>query len=658
MTRRLRRGAPLRIGVVGLDPYLQIRVQRSFPGARILEVGSPAELSHAVTWPVDLLLVDAASPLLSRVVVEADGIPIVGVGQQDEVWGTRGRPGRGLTTPVADADIPRAVAEALGFPPSRPRLAESPLAALERGLPVARVAATVLALVSVLADPAHSEAVLALAAVAVAYAALRAFLFVGSRAALRLDVVVAAALLAATAGPVSPFVAFALVAVGSVAVLTGGADAVLAACLVGIAGRWVLPSAIETSLRDRQLWAFLGQVSAVAIGGALLGRAWARDRDLSSIDALVQTRRALENLGAAARHRDGALTTAAVAKRLLEEAVARWRAAAGLILVEDGGVLREAASVGLNEHATVMLEVGGDLAVELTSLRRQRRQAEPLAPLVETPHGRQWAWTSAPLRDGPVAEGVLLLARPEEPGRRRWPPTRRFTRRAALALRNARLFGEIQRFGLDEERQQVGAALEQHVVEPLVHLRFELEFLTTTSEPAPEVSAELQRLSVVAQQALTHVRTTIADMEGAVAARGLAASLRDYCRAVGGVFAPDLRVHARTAVRLSADREVAVFRIACDALHAVLRHGDLTAVDITVENHEDSVVVEIVDDGRADGAPGDRRAATRRMTRRQLHERAARAGLGLEFGRDPDRGNVTLLRCAASVPSAPQEAAP
>ena len=58
--------------------------------------------------------------------------------------------------------------------------------------------------------------------------------------------------------------------------------------------------------------------------------------------------------------------------------------------------------------------------------------------------------------------------------------------------------------------------------------------------------------------------------------------------------------------KLSADAELAVYRIAQESLTNVARHADATEVTIALERGPDSVVLSVSDDGRGfDGAPAE-----------------------------------------------------
>jgi signal transduction histidine kinase len=104
-------------------------------------------------------------------------------------------------------------------------------------------------------------------------------------------------------------------------------------------------------------------------------------------------------------------------------------------------------------------------------------------------------------------------------------------------------------------------------------------------------------------------------------------------------------MHADRTLRVPPAAEVALFRVAQEALLNVHKHARATRVDVRVEQREGAVVLEVIDDGvgLADEAAGSGRGAGLRGMR----DRADLLGGTLQVMRNAGRGTRLVL----SLPS-------
>lgn len=157
----------------------------------------------------------------------------------------------------------------------------------------------------------------------------------------------------------------------------------------------------------------------------------------------------------------------------------------------------------------------------------------------------------------------------------------------------------------------------------------------------PGVEAKLEELSSIAREALAEMRSLIFELRPAsVAEAGLVPALRQYLFAVQGRtglliefdVSPDLR-------ELEPQIEDALYRIAQEAVHNVVKHARAREVTVHVANRSNVVRVEIQDDG----VGFDARAATRGLGLAGMVARAERLGGSVEVASSQGTGTLVTV---------------
>ncbi|MDR7482302.1 MAG: histidine kinase [Armatimonadota bacterium] len=160
-----------------------------------------------------------------------------------------------------------------------------------------------------------------------------------------------------------------------------------------------------------------------------------------------------------------------------------------------------------------------------------------------------------------------------------------------------RLPGQILR-AQEEERRRIARELHDEAAQALTSLLVRLRLLDQASEPA-QVRARVRELRALTARALDDVRRIAVELRPSVLDDlGLAAALAahaDEINAAGG-----MRVTvAATGLdrRLPAEIELALYRIAQEALTNARRHGQATRADVCLRRGPDGVSLEVSDDG-------------------------------------------------------------
>jgi signal transduction histidine kinase len=207
----------------------------------------------------------------------------------------------------------------------------------------------------------------------------------------------------------------------------------------------------------------------------------------------------------------------------------------------------------------------------------------------------------------------------------------------------------------EEERRRLSRDLLDETAEALIAISRGMETLTHTSggmflsEPD---AAWLKSLRTLADQTLEGLRNTCQNLRPSVLDDlGLQAALAWLCDTFRVRGVPCTFSCVGLPRSMHAEAEIAVFRIAQEALSNVWRHADATQVQVTLQYENECVDLTISDNGRGfahDHTPSEPfREQHGGLGMRGMHERAALIGALLTITSSPGTGCMVRL----SVPS-------
>jgi two-component system sensor histidine kinase UhpB len=171
-------------------------------------------------------------------------------------------------------------------------------------------------------------------------------------------------------------------------------------------------------------------------------------------------------------------------------------------------------------------------------------------------------------------------------------------------LRSGRLVLRAQ----EEERRRLARDLHDEVNQALTAILLRLEALSQAAPP--ELSSELDELKRLVNQAMNellqlarHLRPTALDDHGLLPA--MASQVRRFAAQTG--IKADLNATGSENAKLQPDEEIAVYRIAQEALANIARHAAASQVEVGLRTDGDGVQLTVRDDGRGfvPGAPAD-----------------------------------------------------
>ncbi|MET8578640.1 GAF domain-containing sensor histidine kinase [Streptomyces sp. NPDC005012] len=219
-----------------------------------------------------------------------------------------------------------------------------------------------------------------------------------------------------------------------------------------------------------------------------------------------------------------------------------------------------------------------------------------------------------------------------------------FAQHAAIALTNARLYERSRELTIAEERSRLAHELHDAVSQKLFSLRLTAQAAATLVDRAPaRAKGALGEVAALAAEAADELRAAVIELRpAALDEDGLVATLRSQVQVLDRAHAARVSFTSHDVRALSAAQEAALLRVAQEALHNALRHGQPRTVDVVLERHGPSVVLRITDDGR--GFEPDAVLRTgRHLGLVSMRDRATGVGGTLTVSSAPGRGAVVEM---------------
>ena len=257
-----------------------------------------------------------------------------------------------------------------------------------------------------------------------------------------------------------------------------------------------------------------------------------------------------------------------------------------------------------------------------------------------------------PVTDGDEILGELFLANKNTPGG--------FTAddeellallatHAAIALVNARLYERNRELSIVEERHRIARELHDSMTQKLFSLRLTAQAAATLAErDSSAAAAHLETVSRLAAEATDELRAIMVGLGPVdLAGDGIGVALRKQAELLDRAHGATVRFHGEAVPRLSTAREEMVYRIAQEAVHNALRHGEPRLVAIDLTSHDDMLVLVVTDDGRGFDTELADTSARRRLGLASMRERARSAGGRLTVRSRPGAGTTVQLEVAS-----------
>jgi signal transduction histidine kinase len=218
---------------------------------------------------------------------------------------------------------------------------------------------------------------------------------------------------------------------------------------------------------------------------------------------------------------------------------------------------------------------------------------------------------------------------------------------AAIAIENARLYEQVERVSVLEERQRIRMDLHDGVMQSLYGVGLLLE------DVAERVESEPAKARDHLWRSIDRLNAAIADLRGYVLGlRQVQASdqplteslpmLAEQARS-NALIDVDVKISSDAARRLDQPRREAAYYIAADALGNIARHARARRAWVSLASEAGGVILQIVDDG----VGFDFEASTSGSGLHNMRERAFAVGGTLRVESQPGRGARVRLELPA-----------
>lgn len=218
-----------------------------------------------------------------------------------------------------------------------------------------------------------------------------------------------------------------------------------------------------------------------------------------------------------------------------------------------------------------------------------------------------------------------------------------FSSQIALAIDNARLRNQIERVAISAERDRLARDLHDAVTQILFSASLIAEVLPELWDTNPaEARHSLEKLRLLTRGALAEMRTLFLELRPAVLTeRPLSISLYQLSEAFTGQSGLPVDLIVTEKQRLPPEVQVALYRIAQEALTNISRHAQASQVTLILRGQGDRIELGIRDNGRGfdpKAIPPDHQGVA------IMHERVERIGAVLSLTSEPDQGTqVTVV---------------
>jgi PAS domain S-box-containing protein len=171
--------------------------------------------------------------------------------------------------------------------------------------------------------------------------------------------------------------------------------------------------------------------------------------------------------------------------------------------------------------------------------------------------------------------------------------------RAAVAIQNAQLYEQAQQAAAVEERQRLARELHDAVTQTLFSSSLIAEVLPRLLERDPsEARQRLEELRQLTRGALAEMRTLLLELRPAALIEvPLADLLRQLCDAFTGRSRVPALLSVQGHTQLPSDVQVALYRIAQEALNNVAKHARARQVEVLLRCSPERVALTVRDDG-------------------------------------------------------------
>jgi GAF domain-containing protein len=217
----------------------------------------------------------------------------------------------------------------------------------------------------------------------------------------------------------------------------------------------------------------------------------------------------------------------------------------------------------------------------------------------------------------------------------------------AVAIQNIRLYEQAQEAAAYEERNRLARELHDSVSQALYGIALGARTARALLDRSPErLQQPLDYILSLADVGLMEMRALIFDLRvDSIQEEGLIAALSKQTASIGARHNITMDTEFCSEPALSIEVKEALYWIAREALHNIIKHAQAKHVSVRVIEEPDALRLEIVDDGLGFDAEHDFRG---HMGLKNLRERSARLNGTLDIATAPGQGTAIRIRVPIS----------
>jgi PAS domain S-box-containing protein len=347
----------------------------------------------------------------------------------------------------------------------------------------------------------------------------------------------------------------------------------------------------------------------------------------------------------------------AVARSVVEATDA---VAASVFLLEDQGTLRTAGTWGLPTGFIDAMDAAAQAAAARPALEAIAKQADfiyedlpdrilsdpALAPAHSVVRDVPWKLVvTIPMIHGARSLGALSAY--FRPGQRPSEPTMTFLHAiAGLAASSAEIFrlvGAVQHQVALEERQHLARELHDSVSQALYGIALGARSARNRVARDPQRAIEpLDYILGLAEAALADMRSLILELQPeALEREGLVGALAKRADAIKGRYGIEVSADLPDEPPIPVDTKQAMYRIAQEALHNVVKHSRAKHAWVRLRVDRDALAMEVADDGEGFDPSG---SYPDHFGLQSMRERAESRGGEFQVESRPGKGTTVRVR--------------
>ncbi len=299
-----------------------------------------------------------------------------------------------------------------------------------------------------------------------------------------------------------------------------------------------------------------------------------------------------------------------------------------------------------------LVETGAPFYIGNLQTQAPSQNADIITALPPAMIGRNArSWVGAPLLVKNNLIGVLCLGHREANfyDRNALHIVERAANKAAIAIANARLFEQAQDSAAAEERTRLAHALHDSVTQTLFSASLIARALPESVTNNPEAAVQnVEKLRRLIQGASAQMRGLLLELHPAgLVEEELGILLDHLSQAVAAEMGIPIALRVEGQCVLPADQQIALYRIAQEALHNIAKHADASEVQIELMCRAGSARLVISDNGSG-FTPGAVPAS--HMGISMMRERAEKVGALFEISSHVGQGTQIAVTLNTSQP--------